>query len=64
VHERAEIAADADGIDDCESNLRRRQAGQQTKHRRLQHRERTRPALRRRFDQQIRTAGNARSAGK
>ena len=37
MHERAEIAADADGIDDGEPHLSRRQAGQQPEHRRLEH---------------------------
>ena len=42
VHERAEVAADADRVDDREPDLARRQAGQQAEHRRLEHR-RARP---------------------
>ena len=62
VHERAEIAADADRVDDREPHLPRRQAGQQPEHRRLEHRQRRRAALGRRLDQQVGTR-RERSAG-
>ncbi len=64
VHERAEVAADADRVDDREPDLARRQAGQQPEHRRLEHRERGRAALGRCLDQQVGAGGERPERGK
>ena len=57
VHERAEVAADADRVDDRESDLARGKAGQQPEHRRLEDFERGRASLGGRFDQQVGVGG-------
>ena len=53
VHERAEVAADADGVDDREANVARRQAGQEREHRCLKNLERGTTTLSGRFDQEV-----------
>ena len=63
VHERTEVAADADRIDDREPDHARRQAGQDAKHRGLEHRQRRGSTLGGGLDQEVGRGGKRPQGG-